>query len=162
MDELRFWTMVEEAWEAAGMEVNLLRWNLAGMRELAGEQERLLDKGMDRMIVNLRQILDGLEAEELMGFDRILERKLYEIDREDVHEYTDGSDDGFLYARGFIVAMGKGYYEAVLNDPSKALLDCGLEEMCYISWHIYEDKFGEMPRSRISRESCSNKAGWGF
>jgi hypothetical protein len=59
-------------------------------------------------------------GEELTSLDRVVERKLYDLDREDVHEVTDGSDDGFLYARGFIVAMGKDFYGAVLANPSVA------------------------------------------
>ncbi len=44
-----------------------------------------------------------------MAFDRMLERKLplYNVDRQEIQEVTDGSDDGFLYARGFIVALGE-------------------------------------------------------
>jgi hypothetical protein len=34
----------------------------------------------------------------------VLERTLYDIDRADIQAVTDGSDDGFLYARGFVVA----------------------------------------------------------
>lgn len=39
--------------------------------------------------------LEKLKKADLLEFDRILERKLYEFDRADVHEHTDG-DDGFL------------------------------------------------------------------
>ena len=95
-----------------------------------------------------------------MEFDRILERKLYDIDRAEIQEHTDGSDDGFLYCRGFIVAAGAGYYDAVNADPSVAIMDLECEEMCFLSWHLYREKFGEMPDSGISRESGSNKAGW--
>jgi hypothetical protein len=49
----------------------------------------------------------GLPGDELATFDRILERQLYEIDRADIHAATGGSDDGFLYSRGFVVALGQ-------------------------------------------------------
>ncbi|MET8089612.1 hypothetical protein [Micromonospora sp. NPDC005220] len=52
------------------------------------------------------------------NLDPVVERKLHDIDREDIHEVTDGSDDGFLYARGFIVALGRAYYEAVRTRPA--------------------------------------------
>ncbi len=53
-------------------------------------------------------LLDKLPAEELLAFDRILERNQYDIDCAEIHENIDGSDDGFLYARGFIVAAASG------------------------------------------------------
>jgi hypothetical protein len=120
----------------------------------------MLMESLEEVIPTLQAQLDQLSAEELLLFDRILERKLFDIDRAEIHEYTDGSDDGFLYARGFIVAVGKGYYDAVNAKPATAMMDLECEEMCYLPWHLYHDKFGEMPASGISRESCSNKAGW--
>ncbi|HAS47431.1 MAG TPA: hypothetical protein DCS93_43540 [Microscillaceae bacterium] len=36
-----------------------------------------------------------LNKEHLIAFDQILEKKLYDLDRENVHEYLEGSDDGF-------------------------------------------------------------------
>jgi hypothetical protein len=92
-----------------------------------------------------------------------LERKLYDIDRADIQERTDGSNDGFLYCRGFIVVIvgiGRGYYEAVRANPDRAVMDAECEVMCYLSWHLYRDKFGEVPPSGISRETQSNSEGW--
>ena len=82
----------------------------------------------------MKERLDELPADELLAFDRILERKLYHIDRAEIQEHTDGSDDGFLYARGFIVAAGKDYYEAVDANPAVAMMDMECEEMCYLPW----------------------------
>jgi hypothetical protein len=45
-------------------------------------------------------------------------------------------------------------------NPAIAISDLECEEMCYLSWHLYQEKFGEMQPSGISRESCSNEAGW--
>jgi hypothetical protein len=156
MDEVRFWGVVEAAWEAVGVEVNRLRWNLAGV------EARLLDEGLDGMVANLRYGLDGLGAAELLAFDRVLERKLYEVDRKAIYEYTGGSEEDFLKVRGFMVGMGQGYYEAVLNDPARALLAGGCEEICFVAWRLYDEKFGKLPRSEISRESGSNAEGWSF
>ncbi len=117
-------------------------------------------EALEEVIPALHDSLDKLPAEELLAFDRILERKLYDIDRAEIQEHTDGSDDGFLYARGFIVAAGKRYYDAVNGSPPTALMDLECEEMCYLSWHLYREKFGDAPASGISRETCSNKAGW--
>ena len=93
-------------------------------------------------------------------FDRILERKLWDIDRAEIQKFTDGSDDGFLYARGFIVAAGRDFYDAVNATPERARMDIECEDMCYLSYHVYVERFGEMPRSDITRESASNPAGW--
>ncbi len=158
MDDIRFWESIETAWKAVGGKV-MVRQKLAEGKLPAEKAEELLES-LQEVIPTLREELGKLPAAELLAFDRILERKLYEIDRAEIHEHTDGSDDGFLYARGFIVAAGKGYYDAVNAKPSVALRDLECEEICYLPLHIHEEKFGKVPQSDISRESCSNKAGW--
>jgi hypothetical protein len=158
MDEGRFWAMIESAWQAVGGKAKA-RQRLADGK-LSEEKAEELVEAMEEVIPALRGQLDGLSGPDLLAFDRILERKLYDIDRAGVQEYTDGSDDGFLYARGFIVAIGKGYYDAVNARPSIATMDLECEDMCYLPWHLHEEKFGPVPPSAISRESCSNTAGW--
>ena len=158
MGDKCFWELIEFAWAAVGGKVEDRQKLAAG--KLPEEGARALRESLGEVMAVLTSQLDQLSAEELMAFDRILEQKLYDIDRSDVHYHVDGSDDGFLYARGFIVAAGKAYYEAVNANPAVAVFDLECEEMCYLSWHLYEDKFGEMPSSGISRESCSNDAGW--
>jgi hypothetical protein len=150
--------MIETAWGAVGGKAES-RQRLAEGR-LSEDGAYSLEEALEEVIPALRKQLAGLSASELLGFDRILERKLYDIDRADVHERTDGSDDGFLYCRGFIVAMGCDYYEAVRANPVVAVPDAECEEMCYLSWHLYHERFGEMPPSGISRETQSNSAGW--
>jgi hypothetical protein len=158
MDEKRFWSMIETAWKAAGGKAKARQQLAAG--KLSDDKAEELLESVDEMIEALRGQLDKLSAKDLVAFDRILERKLYDIDRAEIQEHTDGSDDGFLYCRGFIVAAGKGYYDAVNADPAKAMMDLECEEMCFLPWHIYRDKFGKMPASDISRETGSNEAGW--
>src|SRR4051812_10544756 len=159
MDEKRFWSMIEDAWQdvegAAALRTRLVRGKL-------GEEgaEELAQLALDGFVFALQSALERLHQAELLAFDRILERKLYDIDRADIHEHTDGSDDGFLYARGFIVAAGQAYYDAVNRDPSRAMMDLECEDLCYLAARIYLKKFGEMPDSGISRESVSNPAGW--
>jgi hypothetical protein len=158
MDEEQFWSLIEESWESAGG-FEKQRRKLAG-GTLRHEKAELLVEILDEVLRVLRSKLNDLAADDLLAFDRILERKLYDIDRAEVQEATDGSDDGFLYARGFIVAAGKAYYDAVNEEPSRALMDLECEEMCYLSYHLYEEKVGKVPPSDISRESCSNPQGW--
>jgi hypothetical protein len=158
MGEKHFWSLIEFAWQAVGGKMEERQKLAEG--KLPEEAANALCESLDDVIPALTEQLELLSADELLAFDRILEQKLHDIDRRDVHDHTDGSDDGFLYARGFIVAAGKGYYEAVNATPAVALFDLECEEMCYLSWHMYHEKFGEVPASGISRESCSNEAGW--
>ncbi len=158
MNDQRFWALIEQAWQSIGGKTKT-RTKLAE-GNLDEEKAEKLVAWLDDVIPALEKLLDELSREDLLAFDRVLERKLYDIDRMDVQEFTDGSDDGFLYARGFIVACGQAYYDAVNMDPSRALMDFECESVCYLSWHLYERKFGPSPASDISRESCSNDAGW--
>jgi hypothetical protein len=158
MEDSRFWSLIESVWQAVGGKAKD-RKKLADGTISDQEAGGLLEV-LDEVIAALDEQLRQLSAEELLAFDRILERKLHDIDRRDVHEFTDGSDDGFLYARGFIVAAGKGYYEAVNANPASAMIDLECQDICYLSRNLYEEKFGEMPQSGISRESCTNDSGW--
>lgn len=158
MIDTDFWAIIEYAWEAVGSKLKT-RQKLA-IGELSQDKAQEIMEDLEDVISALREQLDLLSAEDLLAFDRILERKLYALDRADIQEYTDGSEDGFLYARGFIVIAGKKYYEAVLTKPSVALMNLECEEICYLSSHLYEERFGVLPPSEISRESGSNRAGW--
>src|SRR5262245_5691682 len=158
MDENRFWSMIEAAWTAVGGQ-DESRKQLAEGRD-SENIAYSLDEPLGSFIAALTKQLAELPAAQLLAFDRILERKLYDIDRADIHERTDGSDDGFLYCRGFIVALGRAYYEAVLANPDRAVMDAECEEMCYLSSHLYHERFGKVPPSGISRETRSNSAGW--
>ncbi len=162
MDEKQFWALIETAWHSAGsyekQRKKLAIGNLS--YEKAEELVEELSEVLYDVIPKIKTQLDHLSAEELLIFDRILERKLYDIDRFEVQQATDGSDDGFLYARGFIVAVGQEYYDAVNADPTRAVMDIECEEMCYLSFHLYEEKYEEMGPTELSRESCSNPKGW--
>lgn len=158
MDEAQFWHLIEESWKAVGGRTKE-RQKLANGKLSEAQAEQLLDD-LDEVVASLEAILEGLPAVDLQLFDQILERKLYDIDRQEIQECTDGSDDGFLYARGFIVAAGKQYYDAVNGQPDISMTDVECEQICYLPMHIYERKFGKMPASGISRESCSNTDAW--
>lgn len=167
MDENQFWAILEDAWNSNRRLLAFRKDVLATIDSESGKEEFEEKYDGDPLIPNqnillasIRGTLDALTKDELHQFDWILERKLYDIDRQEIQEQTDGSDDGFLYCRGFIVAMGKEYYDAVNRDPTNAMCDWECESITYISWHMYNAKFGDMPDSGISRESCSNTAGW--
>jgi Protein of unknown function (DUF4240) len=161
-DEARFWALVEAAWAQCDAEANRMRRALAAGTPDPDADLSPVDRALPVFLGVLADQCRALPGGELASLDRVLERKLYDIDRADIQAVTDGSDDGFLYARGFIVAMGRDFYDAVAGDPQVAVLDAECEEMCYFFAHLYRDRFGEFPEtgSGISRESCSNAAGW--
>src|ERR1051325_3298339 len=108
MDEKQFWSMIEAAWqEVEGSSAT--RKKLAQGKLGEDGATELAEQSLGEFVPALQASLERLSKDELLQFDRILERKLYDTDRADIHEHTDGSDDGFLYARGFIVAAGQAY-----------------------------------------------------
>ncbi|WP_240742318.1 DUF4240 domain-containing protein [Micromonospora zingiberis] len=163
-EEARFWALLEQAWAQLGPEPAAARRALLDRNPDSDPDDELY--AIHTWLAPFLDVLGGLAAElpapELVALDRVAERKLYDIDRADIHEFTDGSDDGFLYARGFIVAVGREFYEAVRADPAMALLDASCEEFCYFFAHLHDKRFGDWPNtgSGISRESVSNAAGW--
>ncbi|MEV0677663.1 DUF4240 domain-containing protein [Actinosynnema sp. NPDC050436] len=163
-DEARFWALLEDAWAGVGPEANGARAALAkrAPEEDAFDAAAELEEHLDAVLTALRRATEGLSSEELTALDRVVERKLHDIDRQDVHEVTDGSDDGFLYARGFIVALGREFYEAVSRDPRVAVPDAECEALCYFFAHLHADLYGGFPGtgSGISRETATNAAGW--
>ncbi|WP_254715530.1 DUF4240 domain-containing protein [Actinomadura sp. NAK00032] len=164
MDEQRFWDLIEAAWAPLG--VDEARRALATRDpDVVGyemPEYTAVEKALDAFVEGLRGLARDLGSAELTDLDRVAERMLHDIDRSDVHEVTDGSDDGFLYARGFIVALGREFYTAVAADPRIAIEDADCEAMCYLFAHLHRERFGDFPDtgSGISRESCRNPAGW--
>jgi len=158
MDEERFWAIIEQAWKKVGG-ATVARQRLIADQFTEADLMALLD-ALDDLMPALRKQLYPLTAEELLAFDRILERKLYDIDRVDMHTRTEGTAKEFLAIRGFIVAAGRACYEAVSANPELAVPELDCEELCYMPMRMYEKQFGKMPRSEISRETCSNAAQW--
>ncbi|WP_412537937.1 DUF4240 domain-containing protein [Longispora sp. K20-0274] len=160
--EARFWALIESAWARLDPEVNAARRALAVREPGTDVDYMLFDKAFDGFLGHLAADCAGLSGAELTDLDRVLERRLHDIDRAEIQEVTDGSDDGFLYARGFVVALGREFYEAVARDPEMAVLDGDCEEMCYFFAEVYRERFGDFPEtgSGISREPCSNPLGW--
>lgn len=158
-EETRFWAVLETAWESLGPEPARLRKALLDGDSAAADA---LDPYLDPFVAALRTAAADLTGAELTALDRVAERTLHQLDREDIHEVTDGSDDGFLYCRGFILAVGRDYVSAVLADPSLAVVDAECESVCYLFAHQHADRFGDFPEtgSGISRESFANPAGW--
>ncbi|RJL22566.1 DUF4240 domain-containing protein [Bailinhaonella thermotolerans] len=166
-DHARLWALIEAAWEPLGSEVARARRELAHRTPTPDERLHgvpplsLVEGALDGFLDNLAGMTRDLPAGELADLDRSVERLLHDIDRAEVHAATDGSDDGFLYARGFIVALGREFYRAVDADPRMAVLDAECEEMAYFFARLHAERFGGYPvtGSGISRESGSNRRG---
>ncbi|MFE0156715.1 DUF4240 domain-containing protein [Nonomuraea sp. NPDC059007] len=167
----RFWELLEAVWELQGPEANQARRTLAHREPTAEPFDtpdevwallEVVNEALDAVVSNLQEHAEVLGAEDLTTFDRVVERLLYNVDRADIHSFTDGSDDGFLYARGFILVMGKEFYEAVDAEPGKAIDDAECGEICYLFAHAHNRRFGDFPDtgSGITRETTGNQAEW--
>jgi Protein of unknown function (DUF4240) len=163
MTETIFWEMIEQAWTEASPTLKNKRMKIASKKGAKEPTDLSIDMadlvGSDLVDV-LTEKLRKMSKEDLLAFDRILERKMYDIDRADIHEYTDGTHDGFLYARGFIVGMGKAYYELISQEPDRATFDLDAEGFCYFPVFLYDELYGKFPISDISRETGRNLNGW--
>ncbi|PSL46701.1 uncharacterized protein YfeS [Chitinophaga niastensis] len=160
MNEIVFWQIIEDAWTAApalqAMRASALQTNDPSLIE------DLTGKVYGAITNNIRQILLGLDKEGLTKFNHMMEERLFHIDRKEIHQYTSGSDDGFLYCRCFIVGMGKAYYDMIDNNPAKATSDAEAEIVGFIGYVVYKELFGEdfVRYSVHSIETCANARGW--
>lgn len=160
MNSTDFWQLIERTWESVPI------WNTKRKEALATNDKALvevLENAFDRtFFTHFEQQLTNLEQEELTSFIHLLEQHIYQIDREEIHQYTDGSDDGFLYCRCFIVGMGATYYHKIDKNPEEASMDLEAESFGFTPYRVYQDKYGEeFDRYQFhSMETCSNAAGW--
>lgn len=159
-----FWSDIESAWSGIddGGSRALLSTSPPASSSEREDAAVTLGRHIDTMLNNLKVTLSRYSSAQLSVWDAHCERALYDIDREDVHEALDGSDDGFLYARGFVVAAGRKHYELVKEDPETwGVMDAEAESMCYFASHLHRELYGDWPaKTGISRETCSNKEGW--
>ncbi len=101
----------------------------------------------------LSDLLEGLEPDALMEFQRWLEDRVSDAYRWDlwaVAFIVNGgcSDDGFYYFEGWLIAQGREYYESALAAPERAAdriepgeyAEC--EEIFLIAPRMYQAKTG--------------------
>lgn len=160
MTEQEFWKIIELSWEDSPdlfkKRANALETN---DEELLEDLSEVLS---DKIFENYQKRLFQINKQELTDFIHILEEKLFNIDREEIQEFTDGSDDGFLYCRCFIVGMGEQYYKMIDKEPAKATMDLEAEGFGFLAYEVYKERFGEeFERSSVhSIESVSNQEAW--
>lgn len=155
-----FWEIIELSWAESP---RLYKARAKALKTNDGELlEELSQELEDTILENYQKRLLSLDKDDFTKFIHILEKSLYKIDREEIQEHTDGSDDGFLYCRCFILGMGEEYYNMIDKDPSKAAMGLEAELFGFSAYNVYEEKFGEEfdQYSIHSIESCSNHKGW--
>ncbi len=159
MEESKFWNLIENAWLKSGKNEDRLKAIETNNEDVLEELSQFIETDlMDFYKTELKL----LGKTEFTSYIQLLEKKLYHIDREEIHEYTDGSDDGFLYCRCFILAMGKGYYDMIDDNPEKATMDLEAEGFGFEAYASYEENFSEEfeRNSNYCIESVSNREHW--
>jgi hypothetical protein len=161
-NDARFmWQMIELAWtktEADYAEDD----NTGTHREaiLKGGIEDY-DREMRPFCWTLSDVLNRLTKDGLLSFARTFEAHLFALDREDLCAHIDLGDDGFLDARGFVIAMGETYFRRVMGDPKVALVQAGVEQAYMAVIRAWESRYAKpYPRFGIRVTTGSNLAGW--
>lgn len=125
MTEELFWTVIEKS------------------RKGVSDTEEQLDR--------LAMLLDQLDEDDLVAWERILQSKIAEAYRWDLWAVAfiamDGcSDDGFVDFRAWLVAQGRAFFEATLAKPEHAARriepgdEAALEELTALAARAYESK----------------------
>ncbi|UZR96880.1 DUF4240 domain-containing protein [Chondrinema litorale] len=162
MTENKFWDLIEDAWNSAPefkeKRLDQLKEDEYWVNELGVEIEKVIS---DKVFPKLKLVLVKFSKEESFEFNRILERLLYNLDREEVHRYLEGGNDGFLYAMGFVVAMGREYYYLINQFPEKGA-PLVSEEFAYMTRALYHQLYDDENRGifEVDRETGSNVNGW--
>jgi len=118
----------------------------------------------------LQNRLSTLTAHELAAFEEHLSQCLYALDGRifaDESGESGSSDDAFLYARCYVVALGRKHYEATLKNPKlmPKTVDHWCEALLYPHRKAWADITGmdesEWPfDTSVSYESGSNSELW--
>jgi len=124
------------------------------------------EEAMEPLIEALAK-LAKLGTTELEQFEERLAEALFELDQKNLADHageSGESGDGFLYARCYVVARGKAFFERVLADASQ--MPNSIEQWCEPllfavaeAWAAeHEDEWDYLPQTDC--ETGSNAAGW--
>jgi hypothetical protein len=141
-------------------------WNLIGCIDTTS-----LDSGQEKAAVDpLQTALAEKSETELVSFSEALAQKLFAIDGEAYAKNAGDSGlsaDGFLYARPYVIAKGRDYYEAVRSQPEAMpkSIKQWCEALLYAHKYAWNDLTGrpasDWPYSpSVSYETGSNKELW--
>jgi Protein of unknown function (DUF4240) len=119
----------------------------------------------DRALAPLVGALAKRSVADVREWHELLAHKLYLLDGRRFAAHAGRakeSDDGFLYARCFVVAKGKAFYESVLRAPKKFPPDVDCEGMLGVARAAFLRKTGEEPEleTHYSFETGKNAEGW--
>ena len=127
------------------------------------------DEGTALELLRARVADLGLAA--IDGFHDRLAQSLYDLDGQahfDAAGDNADSDDAFLYARCYVVALGRAHHAAVLANPSQ--MPQTAEEWCeallYVAPEAWAERTDRDPAdydhvSQVSYERGANRARWG-
>jgi hypothetical protein len=131
----------------------------------------VLDEGdEDAAVKPLQQELMRKSESELFEFEEQLSQQLFAIDGEIFAKNageSGGSDDGFLYARCYVIAKGKEFYEAVKTDPTK--MPQSIHQWCEALLYSHREVWAKLMKSdpsewpfsaSVSYETASNPDLW--
>jgi hypothetical protein len=131
------------------------------------DQNALANGAEDVALNGLITALSRLPAGEVESFHLTLTDKLYDLDTSAHYEVAGGGDDGFLYTRCYVVALGRESYEDALKDPTKMPSEdqfLWLEGLLFApsrAWaEITEDDPMNFPDPEKSYETGSNADAW--
>jgi len=143
MNEKMFWNVIEQ-----------FDW------DKTGDDEAVLEPALNMLV--------KLGPEEIIAFEEILAKKLYDLDRRDIARACYGgedeqiSGDDFLYSRCVVVANGKEFFDQVMADPNEMPTDMEFESLLYLGQNAYELATGKEWNhiTKYSYETLSNTGGW--
>lgn len=134
------------------------------------DQNSLDNMDDDKAVKPLLMLLSKMSESEIDQFQENLANALYAIDGrkwiDEAGESSD-SDDGFLYARCFVVAKGQEFYSKVLSSPNNMPKnsDQWAESLLYVASNAWATITGNDAEdydedTTVSYETGSNKLNW--
>jgi hypothetical protein len=141
-------------------------WSRIGKIDLKALNAGAEDDAVQPLIENLAK----LKPSEIEQFEECLARHLYSLDGKVYAERagrSGESGDGFLYARCFVVASGRAFYETVLADPSSFpdSIEKWCEPLLYVAQRAWAEVTGKSEEDwnyfpSVSYETGSNTERW--
>jgi Protein of unknown function (DUF4240) len=131
------------------------------------DQTELASGYEDEALEALIEHLANLDKNEMEQFEDRLAKALFELDHKSLADSageSGKSDDGFLYARCYVVARGKKFFDSVIEDASR--MPQSTEQWCEPllfavteAWAAkHDEEWNYIPNTNY--ETGSNKAGW--